>query len=155
MKHIVFSFLLFFFFVNNCISQEDIDVTWPHYINAYVWEKWTNDVKFGYVVALLHGYLLGNREVIQIIQDDKLLKEEKISQILSKTKGSVTYCCMMVRYGQMIEGIDEFYKDYANKDIPVFMLMPLACKRVKGEISQEAIENELQKLRQEAQKFKR
>lgn len=153
MKYKIPLFLLFLIFIINIISPEEYDITWPHYINAYVWEKWTPDVKLGYVIALLHGYILGNREVIQRIQEDKLLSQEKINQIIPSS--SASYKCMKVRYIQMIDGVDEFYKDYANKDIPVFMLMPLVCKSVKGEVLQETIENELLKLRQEAQKFKR
>jgi len=48
---------------------------------------------------------------------------------------------------RVVEGIDEFYKDHANKNIPIFAAGTLAAKRATGKIKTEDIEKELQRLR--------
>ena len=51
-----------------------------------------------------------------------------------------------------MDGVDEIYKDFSNKHILVQSLIPLVCKKVRGEISKEDMEKELQQLRAEALK---
>jgi hypothetical protein len=48
---------------------------------------------------------------------------------------------------RVVEGIDEFYEDHANKNIPIFAVATLAAKRATGKIHAEDIEKELQRLR--------
>lgn len=50
-------------------------------------------------------------------------------------------------YFRVLEGIDEFYKEHANKYIPIFAVATLAAKKATGNIKAEDIEKELQRLR--------
>lgn len=149
-------FLIFTFLAISLVwAQGDSQVTWPDWVNAYTWDKWDFNTRYGYILGFLHGNLRGTRLIIETIQDKKLLTDEQVIQVLNAShKNSPSVIAGGTRFIQMMDGISEFHKDYANKDIPVFMLLPVVCKRVKGEIKQEDIEKELKKLRQQAQKIK-
>jgi len=51
------------------------------------------------------------------------------------------------QFGQIVSGVDELYKDYANKHIPIFAIATLVQKRITGEIKINEVEPVLQKLR--------
>ena len=48
---------------------------------------------------------------------------------------------------QIVDGIEEIYKDYANKMIPVFAIASLVNKRILGRISDQDFDGELVHLR--------
>lgn len=143
-------FLLYFFAVFILAWGQASDFTWPNWLTSDTWEKWSKEAKFGYIAGFLHGEIIGALSFNSVIEESKLFDKNKIQKVWKKNADDSTFFkSMKVTFGQMIDGIDGFYRDYANKDIPVYKLLPLVCKRVKGEISQESIEKELQKLRAE------
>jgi hypothetical protein len=50
-------------------------------------------------------------------------------------------------FGQISEGIDELYKDYANKHVPALALGTLVAKRIRGKLNEQEFSNGLQNLR--------
>lgn len=156
MKTKLWLFFLFLSFVIIIIWGKPSPWTWPNWLVAEHWEKWPEGIKAGYVTGFVHGELIGGKKAFDIISESKLFDENKIQPLWVKNADDgLLFKCTKVSCGQMKEGIDEFYRDYANRDIPVFMLLPFVCKRVKGEINQDSIEKELQKLRAESLKWKK
>lgn len=156
MKSKLYLFLLYVFFVNNMVWGQASDFTLPNRLTAHNWEKWQKDTQLGYIFGLLHGEFVGMTSFFDVIKESKLFDESQMQPLWEKSvDNGIFLISLKVAYGQMLEGIDGFYKDYANRNIPVYMLLPIVCKRVKGEISQESIEKELQKLRAKSQEWKK
>ena len=156
MKIKLYLFLLCFFLIAGILWGQDYTTTilWPSYLTGDEWEKYPVRIKVGYIMGLLHGEILGMSNFLKTIEESNLFDEEKINLVWKVTVGnsSLNKYPKVSPY-QMIVGLDTFYKDYANINIPVYKLLPLVCKRVRGEISQESIEKELQKLRSEISKL--
>ena len=154
--------VLFFCGLGILLSQEKVD-EYLDFWDGYDWEEFSRDpergpfMKVGYITGFVQGrkngmwYLYGKlilpdgEEALSMsahVQENKKILAHMLNLILADD------LLAGVSYGQIIEGIDYFYKDYANKKIPVFHLAQLTCKRVKGQISQPDIEKELIKLRQ-------
>lgn len=59
----------------------------------------------------------------------------------------LSYDIAGVRFGQLVDGTDEVYRDYANKHIPIYEILPLVAQRARGEIDNKKMESRLQSLR--------
>jgi hypothetical protein len=128
--------------------------TFPNRLTADIWEKWPSEMRLGYIVGLLHGEDVGMMSFFNVIKESKIFDENKMQPLWEKSlNNGIFFMSLKVTYGQMVEGINGFYKDYANRNIPVYMLLPIVCKRVKGEINQESIEEDLRKLRAKSQEW--
>ena len=155
MKNKLCLFLLCFFFVINIVWGQDYSTVIPIDLTANNWEKYPVRAKIAYIEGLLHGEIIGISNLSEVIREGNFSGEEKISQLWKKFVDKLNLFINefdKVNPRQIVDGIDAFYQDYVNRDIPVFQLLPLVCKRVKGEVSQESIEKELQKLRAESHK---
>ncbi len=130
----------------NLTSQES------GYFDGKDWGKFTGAgwmVKAGYLRGLQEGqatqmniiagflFLLDKEKAV-----DNLLKLGDISKL-----NPYTIDLAPVNIEQLITGIDELYKDYANQHIPIFAIATLVKKRIAGEIREEDIGPRLQKLR--------
>lgn len=118
--------------------------------NGYDWEEFDTPTKLGYFPGLQHGFLVATREFIREVRKHQLLTEDEIQKI--KEAFEKKFYFWGATYGQMVEGVDELYKDYSNKTITIHSLVTLVCKRVGGKLSSEDMEKELQKLRAEVLK---
>ena len=50
-------------------------------------------------------------------------------------------------FEQLADGVDDLYRDYANRHIPVLVIATLVNKRIRGIISDQEVPAELAKLR--------
>jgi len=147
-----FVLLLFLVFsANNLVWSQLSNFTWPTYVTAGNWEAFPEMMRIGYLVGLLHGEVLGMTGYNKTLKESMLFDKDKLQLVWEKTAlNCMLITCAGVGLEKMIVGVDSLYEDYANRDIAVYKLLPLVCKRVKGEMSQESIEKELQRLRAES-----
>jgi len=123
------------------------------YGNGYDWEKLDQNAKWFVVYGLYKSILADNTLYYnQVYNQAPVVKYQgqkvyyfwsyKLTpqQAFNVEAGQASYFTLM-------EGIDGLYKDYANKNIPIFAIGKLASKKIAGKIKTEDIEKELQRLR--------
>ncbi|MGB8952379.1 MAG: hypothetical protein WCC06_06915 [Candidatus Aminicenantales bacterium] len=86
-------------------------------------------------------------EIFNLLRENFLWNEAKILELLKYRNKITEFYIMGAEYEQMIDGVDEFYKYYANKNIPIFALASVACRRVLEELDQNGVDQELKRLR--------
>ena len=106
------------------------------------WESFPKNMKIAFVMGMVDGAVASYCSIVDVKMANS------VDQIISKVAKSPYYC--QVRgdtYDQIIEGLDEFYKDFANKHIPIFALATLVRQRIDGSLSDKQVAEKLQKLR--------
>jgi len=123
------------------------------YGNGYDWEKLDQNAKW-FVVYGLYKSILADNTLYYYQPYDQApvvkIQGKKVYYFWSKKltpQQAFNVEVSQVSYFRLMEGIDELYKDYANKNIPVFAVATLATKRIAGKIKTEDVEKELQRLR--------
>jgi hypothetical protein len=114
------------------------------------WKGADISMKLGYLSGLEQGDIIGGRGIIIALREKYAWTDEKLNELIDSSLGNLDPDELRwngATKGQMRLGIDGFYKDYANKKIPVYALASLVCKRVRGEISEEGVGEELLRLR--------
>jgi len=139
--------LTVFPFFNYTFSQ-DTGVDFE--VNGYVWQDFSEDIKLGYISGICHGSIHAIGEYNRIIRKQGLLTEQSIKKLLKLHNRK--YDFYGATNGQVLEGVNEVYKDYSNKMIAVHNIMNLVFKKIRGELGTEELEKEFQKLRAEASK---
>jgi hypothetical protein len=132
------------------------------YWDGFDWETLNSSedtsMKLGYIIGFIQGHKHGGDKiwatlVLEFVKergnDPKSEYFEQKKKIISEIQVMLLLDDFMrgVTMGQIKDGIDEFYRDYANKLIPVFHLADLACQKARGKISQDDIEKKLIELR--------
>ena len=123
------------------------------YGNAYDWEKLDQTAKWFVVYGLYKSILADNTLYYNQVYNQAPVvryQGQKVYYLWSKKltpQQAFNVEVGQVSYFRLMEGIDELYKDYANKNIPIFAIGKLASKRITGKIKTEDIEKELQRLR--------
>jgi hypothetical protein len=149
MRKLTSAILLFgLIFVSESTLAQQKKAFW----DGYEWERITGQegefIRLGYLIGLGDGQKSTNYLLAGSLADKYSMTFIKMLELNeSFLKSNDCYIPCMASYGQLIEGINEIYKDYANKHIPVFALVSLVCKRTAGEIDLLGIEKELERLR--------
>jgi len=91
--------------------------------NGYMWENFETTGKnesWAYQLGIVKGYLLGCRMVHQICADnqDTLVTDTEFAQYIAYVICEVSKLAEL-SYGDYIDGINQFYSDYANKNLPI------------------------------------
>jgi len=122
-------FVSLFILPLNSISEEDS----ANRRDGSFWAKYDVSFRFGYIMGLSEGlyYCAG------WVDDYKQMTQDDINPLgccdalwgfgyfVSQYEGNISY-------GQMFEGVDEFYKDYRNTQIPILALFKLVKMEVEG-----------------------
>ena len=122
------------------------------YGNGYDWEKLDQNAKW-FVVYGLNRIILANTLYYYEPYDQAPVvryQGQKVYYFWSKKltpQQAFNVEVSHVSYFRLMEGIDELYKDYANKNIPIFAIATLAAKKITGKIKTEDVEKELQRLK--------
>lgn len=106
------------------------------------WEFFPKNMKIAFVMGMVDGAIASFCSIVDV----KMVKSA--DEVISRLAKSTYYC--QVRggtYEQIIEGLDDFYKDFANKHIPVFALATLVRQKIDGSLSDAQVAEKLQKLR--------
>ena len=145
-KEVCFA-LLVFIITAGLFCQEK-----PTYLNGNDWEKFgktDSRMKIGYLMGLAEG---GATHTNLIAGYFYFLDKEKgvdnyfkLSAYSEKNLYEVDISG--AAYGQIADGVDEFFKDYANRHIPIFAVATLVAKRITGKIREEDIGPYIQQLR--------
>ena len=97
--------------------------------------------------ALISGIILGSKSQVLGI---KVALGEDSATILLKSMDENPLCIGdigKIDSGQLLEGVDKVYKDYANTKLPVIVVIALVSKRIKGKIGDQEYSTLLQKMR--------
>lgn len=145
--------------------------------DGYLWEGKSESFKFGYVIGLTRGiqhcaewfYVVKEPYQEKIDSLERLMHHGRDVVDCSKKSQSErgdclarTFCSIILRYsnvlsdtrmgeeatyGQLIQGIDQLYKDYRNKQIPIVHLLELVKMEIQGE-SQAKVDSVARELRE-------
>jgi hypothetical protein len=139
-KHIIL-FLGLILFSSVCFGEEK----GLNEQNGYDWEQYNLLQKTGYASGFINGTTKAH-EVLHWYVYTSALQNEK-----NPIKTEELLPVWNLTVGQITEGLDEFYKDYENKQILIKDAIYIICKEAKGE-SSEKIEREKQILRMPPEK---
>lgn len=113
----------------NAIREDE-----PH--DAYWWNKYSDSFKLGYVEGITQGYLhcyVIIQTLLELYQDSISLSEYQDIMLRSDTCSKLLYYSVTgMTYGQMIAGIDQFYKDYRNRKITIEDVLYLVRMEIDG-----------------------
>lgn len=111
------------------------------------WEMMDVAMKLGYVQGLQHASMQSVYECVAYLRKNRILDEIGIDKMIKSVNDTTLIYPVGATFGQMIEGVDELYKDYANKKIASYALMSVVCKRASGELDNAGFERHLVNLR--------
>jgi hypothetical protein len=131
---------------NICLESQE-----KQYLDGNAWNSYSLEEKYTFI----DGYKTGVRRVYQII--------EEISDIQQKTqeatqdeywKKAFEYLSKLIvldvmnitDFDQILEGVDTFYKDYANRHINLYHAFLIVERRVRG-LPEKKIEELIEKYR--------
>lgn len=129
-----------------CFGEEVKRLT----VDGYEWESWTESWKAGWVIGFYEGIeqagletswslmlcAMGvGRKLAGTVEGTKEVEDEVFNEFEERTLGGKG------TYGQMVIGLDEFYKDYRNKKVLVREASFIVKLELKG-APQEFIEEQ-------------
>jgi len=140
MLFIITIYIFGFFFSGICSEFKTDAIPSPSFgVNGDTWNKLDKVTKFFYIVGYNDGYGLGF--AIRALYKHKGPEEIKIEDIWIKNAKSME----KADKEQIIEGIDQFYSDFANRKIPVCLAYDFVMRKIRGES-----EKDIQKAIEEA-----
>jgi hypothetical protein len=118
------------------------------------WLKYSEGMKTGFIMGLSEGATATSNLAVGFIAlitkgaEESQKLQSKLTDRFYKLKESIYGVNVYeAQRGQIISGVDELYKDYANLHIPIFAIATLVAKRIKGEINEENVGEYLKELR--------
>lgn len=146
-------FILYFLLISGIVYSKLSEKT-DVFIDGYDWEQVTLGFKGGYVRGFHGGVLTGANVLLRTFNKagrlHKFMTNEELTEAMNLVGADIGLSGIEIR--QVIEGIDEIYKEYSNKKIFVFLLIPYINKKIRGVINTEDMEKKLQELRKVRQK---
>jgi len=120
-------------------------------LNGFNWiELGNKDMNKGLKGAYLRGVFEGANANLKMLMDAGLIEtnDEETNEKISKMDLSPYYVDLSASpLGQIVDGVDELYRDYANRHIPVFAIANLVNRRIRGKVSDLDFPKDLEKLR--------
>ena len=119
----------------------------PH--NAYWWADFSRERNLvfvqGYVEAMTHAHGIAQWACLADRNGGKLpekyLGREAI-EACSQSPTVTVYDFTDIPFGQLVDGVDEFYKDFRNKDVEINLGLRYVRDQLKGKSAKE-LEDEL------------
>lgn len=152
-KTLVFLFL--FFFLLNLIHAIQ-EKKGPMDYNGYWWKE----LELGEKLRFVEGYVSCAMQIVNEIfmvrigaygkltkKDFSLLNKRLIILKERLKMMEMEYNLSKVTFGQLIDGIDEVYSNYANVRIPVTSFIKDVAKVAKGEMTKDELEEWLEECR--------
>lgn len=107
-------------------------------VDGYSWREMSELQKYGYIVGYVRGFQEGVVSAWAYATADTSAKNWhqwpfNISLIHS--------------YEELVEAVDEFYSDYANRGVCLSLALPIIINRMRGYISDKEAEERIQKAR--------
>ncbi len=94
--------------------------------DSTLWEKFTDWGKLGYVMGFGHGRLMLS---VVFLGTSRACSDEVQKHVESFYESNPA---PTAQYGQWVAGLDEFYKDWRNKRIPIFAAMRIVGLQLAG-----------------------
>ena len=146
MKWLILICVLFLLFI---LPVHGLEKEIPN--NGYWWEALSDSFKLGFVVGIAEGYHASYAIFDALWEfrptEDSLSNCLRVMRSYNQWLNILRYRTTEVTYGQMMDGIDKFYKDYRNKQIEVQSIMGLVKMQIEGK-SQTEIDSVARDLRQ-------
>jgi hypothetical protein len=119
--------------------------------NGYWWADRSKEFKVGftsgYAMAMVNAY---DRSALRCFADKNggtVPEKYPGNEVLEACRGVVTpFDFNNFQFGQLADGVDEFYKDFRNKTIDIVPVMFYVRDQLKGRPAKE-LENELESMR--------
>ena len=147
MKKFIVPIMIIFMGIGLC-GQEGIG----KYEDGNNWLKYNEGMKLGFIMGLGDGTSATTNIILGLIniltKGGTKERERELVELYFKLQNSIYGVNVYkAQRGQIISGVDELYKDYANLHIPIFAMATLVAKRIRGEINKENVEEYLKELR--------
>ena len=110
------------------------------------WHKWSFDFKVGWI----EGYVSGMSDAqmgVAVLCAFQLKLPSDSSELKACTERTQSFNYEMIKYGQYLDGMDAFYKDFRNLDYPINSAIRIVRDQVRGRPADD-IEKELVAWRQ-------
>src|SRR5260370_18181014 len=121
--------------------------------NGYWWAKQSENLKLGFISGYVSDMtLVYNRTTIMCLAEKNLdLPPEKrltddVLNACAQTPMAMQSNFTGIRFGQLLEGVDDFYKDFRNKGVYVTAALFYVRDELKGKPAKE-LEDELNVFR--------
>jgi len=120
-----------------------------HFMDGYDWQKFGNAEDAMIIKAFfLKGIAEGSMGTYMNIFETMKYDDTRYRELLNLMKSGIWHIDVSgTTYSRLAEAVEDVYKDYANKRIPVFLIASLASRRLSGQISDQDYFNRLEKLR--------
>jgi hypothetical protein len=119
--------------------------------DGYDWEKYKGEVgdiiKVTYLIGLYHGQIENSNNIYDALAIEFSWKEPEIEQLMTYVAFGSGLSLGGAKWAEVIENVDHYYKDNANKKIPVCSLATFVSRKLRGELSPEKAAEELLRLR--------
>lgn len=127
--------------------------------DGYYWEERSELEKLLFLDGFIYGIdkasgIVLSGGVLDIAKGQLRGEEiERLGQIAAKAYSWINefYDCHNIPYGEIMNGIDNIYKDFANKRIWLHFIIKLVTDKIKGKIDEKGVEKRLVLLRQQIQ----
>ena len=121
-------------------ARASVDMIPSLLLNGDTWNKLDKATKLFYLVGFNDGYSLGFG--IRDIYKHKSSEELKLENILIEKAKSMG----KMNKEQMVEGMDQFYSDFANIKISACFAYDFVMRKIKGD-SEKDIQSDIEKAR--------
>jgi hypothetical protein len=118
-------------------------------INGNTWINISLIEKAAYIKGYNDGTQMGVISTYRGLNAGRVLYKVFSDEEIAKYEDALTetLCTVSFTSEQIVGGIDELYKDFANQSIPVPLIIPVVGRRLRGELGIDGLEKELQELR--------
>ena len=153
-KLVVCIFNLFILIYSNAQFLQVENLVLDNY-NSFTWKELNNNEKSGFVQGFAVGVLSSFR--IASMRSENAIKfgMEDEAKGSKEVADAITYNLNVfnIPFGQLITGLNEFYKDYANLKIPIFLSIDFVGDRITGKINDNEAQERLLQLRKDYSKI--
>jgi len=113
--------------------------------NGFWWANMSQERRIGFV----EGYITGLSRAEGMVTETAKAKKIEFLEVVSKKPVASYFDFYQVSYGQCIDGLNEFYKDYRNKRININVAILYVRDQVRG-VPQTELDARLDHMRQGA-----
>jgi hypothetical protein len=119
--------------------------------DGHEWDKYHGKeghvIKVIYLIGLYHGQIENSNNIYAALELEFSWKESEIQRLMAYVSLGSTLSLGGVKWNDVIENVDKYYKDNKNKKIPVCSLATFVTRRLMGQLNAEEAAAELLRLR--------
>lgn len=108
-------------------------------VDGYFWRKMPKVQKLGYITGYGRGFIEGVAAAW--------------AAATGNTQWPFKLLAERISYEGLVEGVDQFYSDYANRQIYLSSALPIIICRIGGYISDEEAKDRIQEARRQASRI--